>query len=191
MMRPAPKRRMKKGDEFMRGECGGTARRRPWRPVAGGAAAALLAAGLLLTAPAARADDRHEGYYYPEVTSSEVYRSRIQTLADSDRTRRIGFVTGVTTGQTERPYAPITAMFAKGTEAEKLILIGLQNGPLDTLYRARAVLAMLTATARTTAVFRDLDPLAQYTFLDLLKLLGFTQITVSDGKSWAHRIDID
>lgn len=190
-MRPAPKRRMKKGDEFMRGECGGTARRRPWRPVAGGAAAALLAAGLLLTAPAVRADDRHEGYYYPEVTSSEVYRSRIQTLADSDRTRRIGFVTGVTTGQTERPYAPITAMFAKGTEAEKLILIGLQNGPLDTLYRARAVLAMLTATARTTAVFRDLDPLAQYTFLDLLKLLGFTQITVSDGKSWAHRIDID
>jgi len=151
----------------------------------------LLVTSLMLATPAAGADDRHEGYYYPEVSSSEVYHSRIKTLPDSDRTRRIGFVTGVTTGQTERPYAPITAMFAKGTQAEKLILIGLQNGPLDTLYRARAVLAMLTATARTTAVFRDLDPQAQYTFLDLLKLLGFTQITVSDGKSWAHRIDID
>ncbi len=158
-------------------------------------AALALAAALLAAAPLAatvvRAEDRHEGYYYPEVTSSETYRSRIQTLPDSDRTRRIGFVTGVTAGQTERPYAPITAMFAKGTEAEKLILVGLQNGPLDTLYRARAVLAMLTATARTTAVFRDLDPQSQYTFLDLLKLLGFTQITVSDGKTWAHRIDID
>ncbi len=188
-MRPAPKRRMTKGDEFMCGECGGSTRGRPtW---AGVTAVLLLAAGLLLATPAARAEDRHEGYYYPQVTSSEVYHSRIKTLPDSDRTRRIGFVTGVTTGQTERPYAPITAMFAKGNEAEKLILIGLQNGPLDTLYRARAVLAMLTATARTTAVFRDLDPQAQYTFLDLLKLLGFNQITVSDGRTWAHRIDID
>ncbi|MEQ9329720.1 molybdopterin-guanine dinucleotide biosynthesis protein A [Thalassobaculum sp.] len=151
--------------------------------------AAVLLLPILLAAPA-RAQDRHEGYYYPEVTSNEMYHSRINTLPDSDRTRRIGFVTGVTAGQTERPYAPITAMFAKGTDAEKLILVGLQNGPLDTLYRARAVLAMLTATARTTAVFRDLDPQSQYTFLDLLKLLGFTQITVSDGKTWAHRIDI-
>lgn len=173
----------------MRGECEGAVAndRRP-RGAARVLAAALL---LLLAGSPASADDKHEGYYYPEVGSREVYQSRIKTLPDSDRARRIGFVTGVTAGQTERPYAPITAMFAKGTQAEKLILVGLQDGPLDTLYRARAVLAMLTATARTTAVFRDLDPDAQYTFLDLLKLLGFTQITISDGRSWAHRIDID
>src|SRR3546814_17674137 len=81
-------------------------------------------------------------------------------------------------------------MFAKGSGAEKLVLIGLQDGPMDTLFRARARLAMLTATSRTTAVFRDLDPQAQYTFLDLLKLLGYTQITLSDGRTWAHRLDI-
>lgn len=181
----------------MRGECGrgnhGGGRTYGVRA----AAAIVLLLSMLMpasagqtVAPEPRDSDRHQLYYFPEVTSSEMYHSQINTLPDSDRNRRIGFVTGVTAGQTERPYAPITAMFAKGTEAEKLILIGLQNGPLDTLYRARAVLAMLTATARTTAVFRDLDPHAQYTFLDLLKLLGFIQITVSDGKSWAHRIDI-
>lgn len=174
----------------MQGECGGTMCGRGRGRHAWPAAAALLLTAWFAWSPAAWAQDRHAGYYYPEVSSSEVYRSRINTLPDSDRTRRVGFVTGVTAGQTERPYAPITAMFAKGTEAEKLILVGLQNGPLDTLFRARAVLAMLTATARTTAVFRDLDPQAQYTFLDLLKLLGFTQITVSDGRSWAHQIEI-
>lgn len=158
--------------------------------VTGGIGLVLLLL-VALAPPAARADDKHEGYYYPAVASSEVYKSRVKTFKDSNRARRIGFVTGVTAGQTERPYAPITAMFAKGDDADKLILIGLQDGPMDTLYRARAVLAMLTATARTTAVFRDLDPDAQYTFLDLLKLLGFTQITVSDGKTWAHRIDIE
>lgn len=136
-------------------------------------------------------DDHHAGYYYPAVTSSETYHSRVKTLPDSDRTRRVGFVTGVTAGQTERPYAPTTAMFAKGKDAEKLILIGLEDGPMDTLFRARARLAMLTATARTTAVFRDLDPQSQYTFLDLLKLLGYSQITLSDGRTWSHQINID
>lgn len=156
----------------------------------GWAGVALAATLMVLAAGGARAEDRHAGYYYPAVSSTEIYHSRVDTLRDSDRNRRVGFVTGVTAGQTERPYAPITAMYAKGTQAEKLILIGLQDGPMDTLFRARAVLAMLTATTRTTSVFRDLDPQSQYTFLDLLKLLGFNQITVSDGKTWAHQIDI-
>lgn len=138
----------------------------------------------------ASAEDRHAGYYYPEALTHETYQTRVDTLPGSDRTRRIGFVTGVTAGQTEQPFAPVTAMFAKGTEAEKLILISLQEGRMDTIYRARAVLAMLTATARTTAVFQDLDPDANYTFLDLLKMLGFEQITVSDGRSFAHQITL-
>ncbi len=148
-----------------------------------------LAVTLSLTG-AASAQDRHAGYYYPEVSSTEIYHSRAETLPDSDRTRRVGFVTGVTAGQTERPYYPITAMYAKGAEAEKLIMVGLHDGPMDTLYRARALLAMLTATSRTTSVFRELDPQGNYTFLDLLKILGFTQITLSDGKTWSHQIEI-
>jgi hypothetical protein len=148
------------------------------------------AMALMLTATSAGAEDRHAGYYYPPVSSTEIYHARLDTLADSDRNRRIGFVTGVTAGQLERPYPPITAMFAKGAEAEKLILVGLQDGPMDTLFRARAMLAMLTATTRATSMFRDLDPTGQYTFLDLLKMLGFVQITVTDGKSWAHLIEI-
>ncbi len=148
-----------------------------------------LAVTLLLTG-AVLAQDRHAGYYYPEVSSTEIYHSRAETLRDSDRTRRVGFVTGVTAGQTERPYYPITAMYAKGTEADKLIMVALHDGPMDTLYRARALLAMLTATSRTTSVFRELDPQGNYTFLDLLKILGFTQITLSDGKTWSHQIAI-
>lgn len=147
-----------------------------------------MAAALAAMSSTVAAQDRQAGYYYPEPSSEEVYEARVPTLPDSDRQRRIGFVTGVTAGQTERPYPPITAMFAKGAEAEKLILLGLQDGPMDTLFRARAMLALLTATARTTPVFQDIDPEGRYTFLDLLKLLGFAHITVSDGRDWSHRI---
>ena len=153
-------------------------------------AVAILALGLLTGRADAAGDDRHEGYYYPKITSSEVYRARTHKLRDSDRVRRLGFITGMAAGAQEKGYSPQMAFFAKGSDADKAILIGLEDGRLDTLYRARAVLAMLTATARATPAFRDLDPDGQYTFLDLLALLGFEELTVSDGRSYAHRIEI-
>jgi len=184
----------------MTGVCAGGGGRTGRRWLLGAVAVLVVLPWLAMPVPASAqsgpqspqdSDDNHAGYYYPAVNSSETYHSRVKTLPDSDRNRRVGFVTGVTAGQTERPYAPTTAMFAKGKDAEKLILIGLEDGPMDTLFRARARLAMLTATARTTSVFRDLDPQAQYTFLDLLKLLGYSQLTLSDGRTWAHQINID
>lgn len=152
----------------------------------------LMAACAALTPwRSAVADDRHAGYYYPENVTHETYAARARTLPGSTRERRIAFVTGVTAQQVREPYPPVTAMFAKGDRAQKLILVSLSDGRLNTLYRVRAVLAMLTATARTTPVFADLDAGIEYTFLDLLKILGFEQITVSDGDTFAHQITIE
>ena len=133
------------------------------------------------------ADDRHAGYYYPPITSEEVYPARSQTLADSDRTRRIGFVVAMTQEQMGRPYAPIFAMYAKGAEAEKLIIVSLDRDSLVTLYQMRSFLAQMTAQARATPFFVENRVEDWYTFLDLLKLLGFTQLTVSDGQTYAHQ----
>jgi len=48
----------------------------------------------------------------------------------------------------------------------------------------------MTAVARGTQLFRD-DPEAdRYTFFDLAHLLGFEQITFTDGASFAHRIEL-
>ena len=52
------------------------------------------------------------------------------------------------------------------------------------------LLALLTAQARTTEMFRQVDPEHRLTFLDLLKMLGFEQVTVSDGKSYTLQITI-
>ena len=101
----------------------------------------LIAAALsqsVTGASGAWADERHEGYYYPKITSTEVYKARVQKLRDSDRVRRLGFVTGMAAGAQEKAYAPQMAFFAKGRDAEKAILIGLEDGRMATLYRARA-----------------------------------------------------
>ena len=135
--------------------------------------------------------DRHIGYYYPEPQSEETYVARSVTLPDSDRSRRLGFVTLLTQQQLVAPYSPSLAMFAKGEEAEKLIIVGLRDGPMDTIYRARGVLAMLTASARTSELFRQYQVQDIFTFFDLLKLLGFERLTVTNGKDFAHVIYIE
>ena len=153
--------------------------------------AALLCclAGLALATPA-KADDRHAGYYYPQPQSIETYHARATPLPEANRARRLGFISGVTQSQLNSPYPVQHVMFAKGQEAEKLVIVALRDGYLDTIYRARALFAGLTSAARVTPIFADLDEFDRYTFFDLAVLLGFTRITVSDGETFAHQVEL-
>ncbi|MDP6689958.1 MAG: molybdopterin-guanine dinucleotide biosynthesis protein A [Alphaproteobacteria bacterium] len=150
----------------------------------------LLLCPLLTATPVAWAAENHAGYYYPAITSQEVYQARSPAMSSANRETRIGFVVAQTSGQRQLQYPPRFAMFAKGDEAEKLIIIGLDEHSFATLFRARAVMAQLTASARGSALFRNMAVEDLFTFFDLAKMLGFRQITVSDGRNYAHRIDL-
>ena len=152
----------------------------------------FLAASLLLVGlnAVAQAEDRHAGYYYPTPQTSEVYEARAQVLPDAKRALRIAFITGLANQFLKQAYAPPQAIFAKGTEAEKMIVVAFQDGQIDTIYRARALFANLTAVARVMPLFQEYGVQDWFTFFDLAKMLGFKQITVSDGRDFAHRINI-
>jgi hypothetical protein len=167
-------------------------RRRSCAPVAQTriAALAVLAAAITLAAPA-RADDRHAGYYYPAPQTVEVYQTRGDTLPDSDHVRRIGFVVELTRQMLDKPYAPEFVVFAKGEDAEKLLIVALKDGVIDTVYRARALLAMLTSVARATPLFQEVGVADYFTFFDLLDMMGFRQLTISDGDGFAHQVQFE
>jgi len=135
--------------------------------------------------------DHHEGYYYPKPQSIEHYVSPLFALPASDKTRRQAFVIGMTRQLLSAQYAPTFALFAKGQESDKLIIVGLVDGQLNTIYRARALLATFTSIARATQFFQQNTAAEDATFLDLLKLLGFRRVTVTDGRDFAHQITID
>jgi len=137
---------------------------------------------------ATAAADRHVGYYYPEHGPAEIYEARAQTLEEANRTLRIAFVTGLSNQQFTQPYPPQIAIFAKGNEAEKLIIVALVDGRLDTIYRARAMFANMTAAARSLPAFAEMGVQDYFTFFDLAKLLGFKQITISNGRDFAHQV---
>ncbi len=133
-------------------------------------------------------EDERAGYYYPPITSEEVFvRDLIQT-PPADRIVRTNFMTEVTKAQLAAPETPRFAVFAKGDDAEHMIIIALDDQIFRTLYRARALLAQLTANARGTKFFVDAKLQFTATWFDLAKMLGFRDIVISDGATWSHRI---
>ncbi|MBL8832923.1 MAG: hypothetical protein JNL71_11085 [Rhodospirillales bacterium] len=155
--------------------------------------ASTVALGLMLFAAAplqAQPADRHEGYYYPQPSSQETYVARAKVLIDATRDKRLEFVNGITASQLAATYAPQYVVFAKGDRADRLIVVSLVPGQLDTVFRVRALLAQLTAVARGAPLLQDYGVDNLFTFLDVLKLMGFTRVTLSDGDRFAHQIAI-
>ncbi|MEX0923229.1 MAG: hypothetical protein WDZ84_10670 [Rhodovibrionaceae bacterium] len=140
---------------------------------------------------AGKVDEKHSDYYYPEPELVESYGPRAETLPEANRGLRVGFVTGMTNAQLSKPVRPGVAIFAKGDEAQKLIVVALEEGYIDSLYRARAFFAMMTAIARTLPIFEQHGVEEWFTFFDLAKMLGFELITFTDGKDFAYQVVLE
>jgi hypothetical protein len=141
-------------------------------------------------AATAPGEDRYIGYYYPKPTSTELFESQMQPLAGIDRQQRIQFVTVVSQGTIQSAYRVPYAIFAKGEKADKLIIVGMQAGELNSIYRMRALLANMTTMSRLSPFFQEKTVAEDATFFDLMKLLGFMQVTITDGEKTTHQVTI-
>jgi hypothetical protein len=138
-----------------------------------------------------KANDRHADYYYPKPVTKEVYRPRVRKMMGANKEARIAFVTKIIHAMLNKAaYPPQYAIFSKGARQEKLIIVGIRDDAYNTIFRARALLAQLTAVARTMRIIQEQMKPGGLTFLDLLNLMGFEQMTISDGKSFSHQIII-
>ena len=146
-------------------------------------AASLAAASLGGAALAAGKD----GYYYPPVDSEEVFTREIAAAPPADRTVRVGFTTLITKAQLAAPESPRFVIFAKGGEAQHMIIVALDDEVFKTIYRARAVLAQLTSNVRGADFFVN-EIRDDATWFDLAKLVGFEDMVISDGATWSHRV---
>jgi hypothetical protein len=151
-------------------------------------AALFLAIFAVAPVLAQEQDDRRADYYYPPVTSEERFERVMAAPPRSDRDDRIAFVDALTRGQLVAAYAPPFAVFAKGDEAEHLIVVALEDGVFGTLFRARAVMAQLSVPVRATEFFQSHGLDDRATFYDMLRMIGFSTLTISDGRDWSHRV---
>ncbi|MEM6662442.1 MAG: hypothetical protein AAF666_09720 [Pseudomonadota bacterium] len=156
---------------------------------------ALLILTLIALAAPALADshkkDKREGYYYPPVSSEEIFAREIPGAPPADRGVRTNFIVEMTRAMLEAPDTPPYVIFAKGGQAEHMVIIGLNDQMFKTLYRARAVLAQLTGNARGTEFFRKNNLQSVATWFDLAKMMDFEDIVISDGETWSHRVRLE
>ena len=145
----------------------------------------------LFAASSAKAEDPREGYYYPPVTSTETFSRIIGGAPPATRSVRSAFINEVTKAQLSAPESPRFVIFAKGGEAEHMIIIALDDEIFRTPFRARALLAQLTANARTGSFFNKSNLRFLATWFDLAKMLGFQDIVISDGATWSHRVILE
>jgi hypothetical protein len=146
-------------------------------------------------APKAAAGPSHEesyvDYYYPKPTIVDPpFESKMEMIPGVDRAQRVQFVTVVAQGTLQSNYRVPYAVFTKGDKADRLIVVGLQNGELNTIFRVRALLANMTTMARLSPFFQEHTVAEDATFYDLLKLLGFHDVTVTDGEKFTYQVTI-
>jgi len=151
---------------------------------------AKAAATAPAAAPKAAGEDRYIGYYYPKPTATETFESSMQMIAGAERAQRIQFVTVVSQGTIQSAYRVPYAVFAKGEKADRLIIVGMQQGELNTVYRMRALLANMTTMSRLSPFFQERTVAEDATFFDLLKLLGFRELTITDGEKTTLQVTI-
>lgn len=149
-------------------------------------AAALLTICLALPA---WAQDGREGYYYPKVTTTEVFERVVRQGPPAAKAVRIEFINSLTAAQMQSPAQPAFAVFAKGSDAKHLIITGLDDDTFETLYRARAVMAQLTVNVRRGGFFQIEGLQYVATFYDFLQLLQFDTLVLTNGRDWAHMVE--
>ncbi|MEM7544755.1 MAG: hypothetical protein AAF367_04395 [Pseudomonadota bacterium] len=136
----------------------------------------------------AQADDRYVDYYYPPITSEESFNRQLAAAPAAPAAVRTNFVTAITKAQLEAPESPRFVIFEKGANAEKLIIVALDDQVFKTLFRARALLAQITSNMRGTDFFRQQNLHLEGTLYDMLKIMQFESLVISDGEAWSHMV---
>ena len=90
--------------------------------------------------------------------------------------------------QFDRPV--VHALVEFGIFGTDLTGMGMQGGELNTVYRMRALLANMTTMSRLSPFFQERTVAEDATFFDLLKLLGFRELTITDGEKLTHQVTI-
>ena len=125
----------------------------------------------------------------PDITSEETFDRVVRSGGGSIKAVRIDFANTLTVSQLQAVEHPKYVFYTKGNAADTLILTALDDDVFATLYRARAVMAQMTVSVRSGGFFVEEDLQYVATFYDLLQLLEFDELIISDGKTWSHRVD--
>lgn len=132
------------------------------------------------------------GYLYPAPNGSEVVSSIVaDTLETPPFEVRVQLVTRLTQLLGARPYPPLALPATEGDDQTTLVF--LDSGGLDvsTPYEARAMVAQMSAAVRNNPLFEQYGVENYARIFDLLKIVGFERVVITNGDDFAYMFIIE
>ena len=134
--------------------------------------------------------DRAINYYYPASNNIETYKGRMRVNIDTSRPLRENIINLISKEFLNKLYPGKVVIFSKDKRVEKIIIVSLVEGYLDTTYRARAFLEAMAPVVRRSPLLKDIKRELNANLFDLLKISGFKKIIVSDGKKFSYQVSL-
>ena len=125
--------------------------------------------------------------FYPTPKVIENYKSRRRVLTSTQNKTRIAFVNNILRAFIHRDAKERVFVFAKGKNAENMIIMDSVNGNLNTIFKVRAFIEVLPVLLRNSPIYRKFKNSEIPPFLDLAKMNGFKTITFTDGDKYSFR----
>ena len=129
--------------------------------------------------------DGHQFYPTPKVI--ENYKSRRRVLTSTQNKTRIAFVNNILRAFIHRDAKERVFVFAKGKNAENMIIMDSVNGNLNTIFKVRAFIEVLPVLLRNSPIYRKFKNSEIPPFLDLAKMNGFKTVIFTDGDKYSFR----
>ena len=128
------------------------------------------------------------GYqFYPTPKGIENYKSRRRVLSNTQNKTRIVFVNNILRSFFQRGAQERVLVFAKGKNAENMIIMDSVDGNLSTIFKVRAFIEVLPVLLRNTPIYRKFKNNEIPPFLDLAKMNGFKTVTFTDGDKYSYK----
>jgi hypothetical protein len=125
--------------------------------------------------------------FYPTPKVIENYKSRRRVLTGTQNKTRIAFANNILRAFIHRDVKERVFVFAKGKNAENMIIMDSVNGNLNTIFKVRAFIEVLPVLLRNTPIYRKFKNSEIPPFLDLAKMNGFKTVIFTDGDKYSFR----
>ncbi len=141
----------------------------------------------LLLSSAVMAEDR---LYFPKPSVTRTVIAQSGLIQEASPLNRQNLADFMNVEISNRPYPPHMSVQVLGVKGEALLITAHQNDFINSTYRAEAAMARFSSLTRTMPVFVQSGIGPYVNFTDMLAMLGFKALILSDGVAFAYQVNI-
>lgn len=128
--------------------------------------------------------------FFPDISITETNVATSIQVDPQSGLMRQDFADYINLKTADKPYPPQVSAQLLGENGEALLITAHNNNFISTKYRARAAMARFSSITRTMPVFVENGIGPYVDFVDMLHMVGFKALILSDGNDFSYQVNI-